>query len=116
MAQREIGSIGEEKAVDYLTSHGYEVLERNWRAGHKEVDIICTDGERIVIVEVKTRRSGTDYPAELLDGKKRRNLLEAAAVYLERHKLEKELRFDLMVVESGTGAIEHIREAIQVFD
>ena len=50
----------------YLEACGYTVLESNWRVGHKEIDIICTDGDRIIVVEVKTRRAGVDYPAELM--------------------------------------------------
>lgn len=116
MMKRAMGRAGEKRAVDYLTSRGYVILECNWRVGHKEVDIICTDGDCIIIVEVKTRVAGTEYPAELMDRKKKRNLLQAGAAYLKQQHLKKELRFDLVIVEGITGPIEHIREAIQVFD
>lgn len=114
--KQEIGHAGEQAAIEYLEQEGYRILERNWRIGHREVDIICTDGELIIIVEVKTREKGSDYPSELLDARKRRNLLAAGAAYLAAHQLEKELRFDLMVVNKQENEIQHIREAIQVFD
>lgn len=116
MTKQDFGRQGEDKAVAYLQEAGYLILERNWRLGHKEVDIICTDGEKIVIVEVKAREKGAEYPAELLDWKKRRNLLRAGAAYLQQHGLERELRFDLIIVNGEKGEVAHIPEAIQVFD
>ena len=53
----DLGKLGEELAVNYLTGKGYEILERNWRNIHKEIDIIAKDGKFLVIVEVKTRKS-----------------------------------------------------------
>lgn len=116
MKRENIGAAGEKRASAYLEACGYTVLEHNWRVGHKEIDIICTDGNCIIIVEVKTRRAGVEYPAELMDAKKKRNLLQAGAAYLKRCGLEKELRFDLVIVEGDSGSIRHIPEAIQVFD
>ena len=89
MKAETLGAIGEKRAAAYLQACGYTVLESNWRVGHKEIDIICTDGDRIIVVEVKTRRAGVDYPAELMDRKKKHNLLKAGAVYLQRYGLEK---------------------------
>ena len=116
MKEGTLGDIGEKRAAVYLQACGYTLLERNWRIGHKEIDIICTDGNCIIIVEVKTRRAGVEYPAELMDRKKKHNLLKAGAAYLKRHGLEKELRFDLVIVEGNTGPVRHFQEAIQIFD
>lgn len=112
----DFGRIGETKAVAYLESEGYVVLDRNWRLGHKEIDIVCTDGRLIVIVEVKTRKASEEYPDELLDYRKKRNLLMAGAAYVNSKKITKELRFDLVIVTGEDYGIQHIREAIQVFD
>lgn len=114
--QHDLGKAGEERAVEYLIRQGYLILERNWRLQHKEVDIICTDGQLIVIVEVKTRSAGEENPGELLDYKKRRNLLRAGAAYLAQKEIRKELRFDLVIVSGEHCDIQHIREAIQTFD
>ena len=54
----EIGAMGERIAVDYLLEKNYQILDTNWACGHKEVDIIAKDGDTIVFVEVKTRKSG----------------------------------------------------------
>ncbi len=111
-----LGKIGEEKAAAYLKQEGYVILARNWCLRHKEIDIVCTDGQMIIVVEVKTRRTDEERPDELLDYKKRRNLLQAGAAYLKRYNVEKELRFDLILITGENGEIRHIKEAIRVFD
>lgn len=111
-----LGRQGEDKAADYLRGVGYVVLERNWRIGHKEVDLICAYRDKIVIVEVKYRKDTAEYLAELIDYRKRNNLLRAGEAYLRKHRLEKELQFDLVVVHGDEECVEHIPEAIQVFD
>ncbi len=111
-----LGRKGEEKAADYLRGVGYVVLDRNWRVGHKEVDLICAYRNKIVIVEVKYRKNSAEYLAELMNYRKKNNLLRAGEAYLRRYKLEKELQFDLIVVHGDEGRVEHIPEAIQVFD
>ena len=56
MAQHnETGSKGENMAVNYLVAHGYDIVERNWRMNHLELDIVARKGNRLVFVEVKTR-------------------------------------------------------------
>lgn len=53
----EIGALGEQLAVDHLTSLGLEVLDRNWRCRYGELDVIAADRPTgtVVFVEVKTR-------------------------------------------------------------
>ncbi|NCE71843.1 YraN family protein [Odoribacter sp. Z80] len=112
----EFGKFGEQKAVDYLRERGYIVLERNWRWKHKELDIVCLKDGWLVVVEVKTRRMKEERPAELLDLLKRRNLRKAADVYIRSKGIEREVRFDLVVVSGESGEIEHIPDVIQVFE
>lgn len=111
-----LGRVGEERAVAYLLKAGYVILERNWRLKHREIDVICTDGELIIIVEVKTRYLPEEYPGEMLDYRKKRNLLSAGAAYIRQKGIEKELRFDLIVVTGADYEILHIQEAIQITD
>lgn len=113
-AHNELGKQGEERAAAYLASRGYEILERNWRCGHLELDLICRQENLLVIVEVKTRRDKEEHPDELLNRKKRKNLLTAADAYVKRQGIQNELRFDLILI---TGEeVEHIKEAINIFD
>ena len=53
----ECGRIGEAIACHYLTLIGYGIIERNLRIGRNEIDIVASDGNCLVFVEVKTRRS-----------------------------------------------------------
>lgn len=112
----DFGKAGEERAVAYLEQSGYIILEQNWRLGRKEIDVICTDGEIVIVVEVKSRHAAEEYPEEILDHKKKRNLLQAGAAYIRQKGMEKELRFDLIIVIGDEYRIEHIQEAVQVID
>lgn len=117
MAERKaFGKKGEDEAAAYLKAKGYVILERNWRIRHKEVDIIALDGETLVIVEVKTRETAGDTPADLIDYRKRLNLLYAGEAYIRKKKMEREIRFDLILITGEKSDIRHIPDVIQVFD
>ena len=110
----DFGKLGEELAVDYLTGKGYEILERNWRNIHKEIDIIAKDGKFLVIVEVKTRQTD-EYgePDVAVTRKKQRMLIAAANAYITRKGLDMETRFDIIsiIFRDGEPVIEHIEDA-----
>ena len=50
----EIGHLGEDATCEYLKKNGYKIVERNWRLGNIEIDVIAEDRRNIVFVEVKT--------------------------------------------------------------
>ena len=106
------GTIGEELACRYLESLGYTIHERNWRYGHKEVDIIAQWGPTLVIAEVKTRSSGSYLKArESVTREKERFLIQAADHYVRLHHLELEVRYDIIALDIAsdhTYPIEHI--------
>ena len=110
----DFGKLGEELAVDYLVGKGYEILERNWRNIHKEIDIIAKDGKFLVIVEVKTRQTD-EYgnPDIAVTKKKQRMLIAAANAYIFKNRLDVETRFDIIsiVFKDGEPVIEHIEDA-----
>ncbi len=110
------GKKGEDAAVEHLQGKGYQILERNWRVGHLEVDIIASSDSFLVIVEVKTRKSDAfGEPEEFVDLQKQRNLIRAAAVYAERRGIRKEIRFDIISVTSQDGgfSVRHIEDAFK---
>ena len=77
-----LGREGERLAARFLEQRGYHVLGSGFRARRGEIDLVCRRGDRLVLVEVKTRSSdrfGT--PAEAVGARKRRALLAAAAEY-----------------------------------
>lgn len=117
MTTKEIGNFGEDKAAEYLESHGISVLKRNFHARCGEIDIIAKDGETIVFCEVKTRLSkafGT--PSEYVDYKKQEKIIKTALYYLGND--DTDMRFDVIeVMYKLTGdlmtvlEINHIKSA-----
>ncbi|MEZ5013825.1 MAG: YraN family protein [Chitinophagales bacterium] len=114
MGQNQVlGRQGEEAAVRFLEEKGFSILERNYRAGRSEVDIIAMDGKMLVICEVKTRNWGTQNDgAASVGNKKHKTLMRAAIRYMEDKKLQCELRFDLLCVTHyrGEWSVEHFED------
>ena len=110
----DLGKLGEDLAVKYLTDKGYKILERNWRNIHKEIDIIAKDGETLVIVEVKTRQNdGFGEPDMAVNRQKQMRLVYAANAYAFRNRLDIDIRFDIIsiVFNNGNPKIDHIEDA-----
>ena len=55
----DMGRMGEDFAARYLAQQGYDIMERDWQQGSRDLDIIARtpDGITVVFVEVKTRTS-----------------------------------------------------------
>ncbi len=110
----ELGKMGEDLAAQYLVNKGYQILERNWHSGHKEIDLVALDGTTLVVVEVKTRRSDDFGEPDIAVGKsKQRMLVWAADSYVRYKKLNVDVRFDIVsiVFNGDTPEIEHIEDA-----
>lgn len=114
-SHNELGALGEQIACEYLIKQGYQILERNWSNGHKEIDIIAKDGDTIVIVEVKTRRSTyLVEPEATVDVYKQRHLIWAANSYVNRNQYDNDVRFDIISIvidRNNEKRIEHIEDA-----
>ena len=111
----ELGFWGEQAAADYLTAKGYRILRRNWRCGRRDIDIVATDLATLVIVEVKTRRSGSiTSPESAVDSRKIKSLAIAADTFIKQQQIDMPVRFDIVTV-SGTPDTEcritHIEDA-----
>ena len=110
----ELGKKGEEIATQYWSEKGYEILERNWRNRHKEIDIIAKDGNELVIVEVKTRQNDEHGDPDLaVTRPKQTRLIYAANAYIFQHKLDINTRFDIIsiVFKDERPVIDHIQDA-----
>lgn len=108
-----LGQKGEDFARSLLLSLGYRFLEKNWRSGHLEIDLIFEDGEEIVFVEVKTRSSDIFGGAsEAVTTAKKSRLLRAAQLWLCAHDFwERPCRFDVVCLtrrENGFNAEHYI--------
>ncbi len=113
---RWLGDRGEREAARFLKRLGVRVLMRGYRTGQGEVDLICRDGETLVFVEVKARRTG--QPAEAVTPEKQRRLTLAALHFLKTHDLlEQRCRFDVVAIVWPEGrrpaSIEHFRDAFE---
>lgn len=114
-----LGKLGEQIAVQYLKNKGYEILEQNWRAYRKEIDIIAIDGKDIVFVEVKTRKND-DFgsPEMAVNRRKRAHIYSAANAYYQTHKIDQDVRFDVVAIvyNDGHPQINHLVDAFHSID
>jgi putative endonuclease len=110
------GFAGEDMAVNLLLQKGYRILERNWRCGHLEVDIVAENDDCLVIVEVKTRKSTAfGEPEVFVDRQKQQRLIRAAMYYAKFKCVTKEIRFDVVSVVNSPECqeINHIENAFK---
>lgn len=118
--RREIGNIGEIEAVHYLEKKGYNILEKRFRTRFGEIDIIAKNKNRIVFIEVKTRREGFSYPPQVaVHEVKQRRIYRLALEYLRRKKLDNiHCGFEVISVilskDSRPLNIEHIQDAFEL--
>ena len=115
-AHNELGKLGEDIAANRLTSEGYEILERQWRYKHKEIDIIAQDKAELVFIEVKTRASVTyGLPKEAVNNTKKKHIYWSAEYYIYSRNLENyPIRIDVMEIYKKHGKfwVNHIKQAI----
>ena len=98
----ELGRRGERLAADYLERRGYRVVGTGFLARRGEIDLVCRRGDRLVLVEVKTRSSGTfGSPAESVGAGKRRALNAAAAEYRVLAGWRGPIDFAVVAIEEG---------------
>lgn len=102
---------GEDQAAQYLQAQGYRLLARNWRRRTGELDIVAMEGDTLVFVEVKTRRTlNYGLAEESIDARKQAQLARLAQQFIEAHPALqfRECRFDVVVID-GTVLPEQIR-------
>ena len=112
--QQQLGAWGERIAATHLEAKGMQIIARNWHCAGGELDLIASDGDDLVFVEVKTRRGdrfGT--PEAALTLAKQKRLVRSAQQYLLDHDIESDAwRIDLVAVAlDGQGKLlrcEHL--------
>lgn len=94
------GRSGERAAADFLKKIGHIILEKNYRSGRIEIDLISLKDGILVFTEVKTRTgTGFGMPEEAVNTKKRSSILKAAEQYiLEQNRME-DIRFDVLALQ-----------------
>jgi putative endonuclease len=117
--RKRLGEVGEIHACRYLKKHRYNILARNYVTYLGELDIVAEDGDTIVFVEVRTKRS-VEYglPEESIDKKKRQKLTRLAQVYIKhKHLYARKARFDVIsIVAHGLLGRKSIRLIKNAFD
>jgi putative endonuclease len=114
----DLGKLGENLAVVFLKSHGYEIIETNWTFQKAEIDIIAQKENTLAIIEVKTRSSiAFGLPQDFVKPKKIQLLVKAVDEYVTSNALNVEVRFDIIAIhkEGGEFKIEHIEDAFYHF-
>ena len=103
------GREGEEAAARHLLGLGWKILDRNWRGGHLELDLVCREGDTLVFVEVKTRNADDPaLPAEAFTPAKQRRVVRAARAWLDAHDAwALPCRFDLAGVTRTADGLYH---------
>jgi putative endonuclease len=96
----QLGWRGEETVRRWLERRGFAFVERNFRTRYGEIDLIMKDGDTLVFVEVKTRRSRSfGAPEESISERKLERMEAAVAQYVQRHVVRGPYRIDLAVCE-----------------
>lgn len=115
---KQIGDTGEDLAASYLEAKGWLIFDRNYRFEKAELDIVATDRNYIIFVEVKTRSNiYFGKPEEYVTPEKERNLRKAAEAWIYERKMDTAVcRFDVIsIVQKGNGApeITHYKDAFR---
>jgi putative endonuclease len=114
-----LGSQGERQAASFLKKSGFRILARGVTNQFGEIDLIALDGDVVVFVEVRTRRSWeAGHPAESITPEKQARLTRAALVFLKQKRLlEHRSRFDVVAItwpeDQRPPQIEHYRNAFE---
>jgi len=116
-----LGHRGERAAARFLRKLGYRILHRQHTSRLGEIDLVARDGDQIVFVEVKTRKSNAaGDPVEAVTHAKQRKLTQVALAYLKRYNLlESAARFDVIAIlwpeQGGKPVITHYKNAFEPF-
>lgn len=111
-----LGLAGEEEAIEYLRTRGWQIEAHRFRIGRNDLDLVARKATLVAFIEVKTRRGAEFGPGRLSIGwKKRRAIARVADIWRLRYGRPGDLyRFDVLEVVSrpgGTSAIEHLPDA-----
>jgi putative endonuclease len=98
-SHNELGQKGEELAYTWLKKNGYEVLHRNWRHSHYEIDLIALKNNFLHIIEVKARHyTPFGHPEDSVGRKKFKNLQRAADEFLFLNPGYKWIQYNILAI------------------
>ena len=118
--RHELGRRGEELAAEHFKALGYRLEARNHVNRLGELDLVALDGEIVVVAEVKSRGRAGRRPAEAVNLRKRRKLVQVASLFLKLKRWQdRPVRFDVVEVvgpPGGAPVINHIQRAFEADD
>ncbi|MFU7516133.1 YraN family protein [Clostridium sp. HCS.1] len=118
---KDIGSYGEDLAIDYLKNKGYTIVARNFRNRNGEIDLICKYLDIIIFIEVKSRYSyHFGLPRESVTYFKQKKIIYISKYFLYKYKLlNYNCRFDVIEIyfnkNNNSYFIEHIKDAFRPY-
>jgi putative endonuclease len=117
-ARQQFGELGERIAERWLRRQGWRVVQRRFRNGHRDIDLVVEREGTVAFVEVKARRGALfGDPVEAVNWKKQRELARSASVWVDRHgRPEESYRFDVVgvLVEGDRVRIRHVPNAFSL--
>lgn len=115
LSTRQKGNIGEDKACEFLSAHGYTILDRNYRIRSGEIDIVASIDDVIVFVEVKSLPHGNiEILSHELNSTKQKKIIKTSKSYLQNHRQynNRLIRYDVLAVDvPGLDPVHHIVNA-----
>ena len=112
-ARKTFGTQEESRAAEYLASLGYKILARQYRSRVGEIDLVAQEGDEIIFVEVKARRSNLyGYPEESVTEQKIQKILRMGEYYLrENNCVDAPYRIDVIAIEGEgkTAKLTHLQ-------
>ncbi|HEX9484112.1 MAG TPA: YraN family protein [Gemmatimonadaceae bacterium] len=114
-ATQAFGELGERIAERWLRDRGWRVMQRRFRSGHRDIDLVVERDGLVAFVEVKARR-GIQFgdPVEAVDWRKQRELGRSARVWIARHgRGQESYRFDVVgvLVDGAQVRVRHVEGA-----
>lgn len=114
MKHDELGKWGEAYALKYLLQLGYVLQSKNYRFNRMEIDLIMTDEQQLVMIEVKTRHTAEfGEPWRAVNYGKQKQIIRVANYYTKSIQWPYEVRFDVVSIvhNSNHTDLTHIRNA-----
>jgi putative endonuclease len=117
-ARQAFGELGERIAERWLRRQGWEVVNRRFRNGRRDIDLVVRREQTVAFIEVKARK-GDDFggPVEAVNWRKQRELVRSAKVWIDRHGQEAEdYRFDVfgVLVAGDRVRVRHVPSAFAI--
>jgi putative endonuclease len=117
-ARQAFGELGERIAERWMRRSGWRVIQRRFRSGHRDIDLVMERDGTVAFVEVKARRGASfGQPIEAVNWKKQKELTKSAQVWIDRHGRASEVyRFDVVgvLVSDGRVRVRHVPDAFRV--